>query len=94
MAEKQTKRQRVHQRVDPAGYAKCALRSGIFGRQKRNINRLCPPAFGGGYTLTDDMGNEMQDGIAYDTKDIAINAASELWPEGKKVQNGWRIPVN
>ena len=57
------------------------------------------PDNSGKFTLTDEKGNEAQEGFQYFSREEALSAAEKIWGsnttwEGKKVKNGWRIKTN
>ena len=63
----------------------------LGGRPQIYVTVHATPMFGGGFTLTDRSGLEMDNGIVYSSREDALQAAMTLWPDGKKVRNGWRI---
>lgn len=65
----------------------------LGGRPPTHITVSPTPQFGGGFTLTDKKGNEMDNGTIYPTREDALNAAKKLYPDGRGVRNGWRIKV-
>lgn len=63
----------------------------LGGRPQIYVTVHATPMFGGGFTLTDGSGLEMDNGIVYPSREDALQAAMTLWPDGKKVRNEWRI---
>lgn len=52
----------------------------------------------GKWILTDNGGNTLQEGFAYETREDAMEAATQLWPansvwHGRKDGDGWSIEI-
>jgi hypothetical protein len=59
----------------------------------KQMTIFATPDYSGQFTLTDDRGNEVQEGYQYDSREAAMTAARQLWPDGRAVRNGWRIEI-